>query len=178
MVFCLLNTGELLMLPTLPVIIGCGVAGGLFFTRLNLPGGAMVGAMAGVVLVNSLADLPPCDLPEYFKTAVYIALGIVMGCMYRPGMLAVVRQSWPTLLISTAVILLAGIGCAFYVCRSGVLGPTGAYLATSPGGLNVLAGLAAEMGEGGPIVVVYQLVRLYAILLIAPFVGKWLHSHL
>lgn len=163
---------------SLPIVLVCGTAGGLLFTWLKLPGGAMVGSLVAVVLANSLADLPDFSLPEHFKTIVYIALGIVIGCMYKPGMLSVVRDTWPTLLISTSILLLAGFGSAVYVCRSGVLGPVGAYLATSPGGLNVLTGLAAEMGEGAPIVVVYQLVRLYAILLMAPFVGRWLQGHM
>lgn len=163
---------------SLPIVLVCGTAGGLLFSWLKFPGGAMVGSLVAVILVNSLASLPDFSLPEYFNTAVSIGLGIVIGCMYKPGMLAVVRDTWPTLLISTSIVLLAGLGCAVYVCRSGVLGPVGAYLATSPGGLNVLTGLAAEMGEGAPIVVVYQLVRLYAILLLAPFVGRWLQGHM
>lgn len=162
---------------TLPIILLCGTGGGLLFSWLKLPGGAMVGALVAVVLVNSVADLPAFELPEAFKTGVYIALGIVTGCMYKPGMLSVVRDSWPTLLISTGILLLAGLGCAVYVHRSGVLGPVGAYLATSPGGLNVITAVAAELGEGAPVVVVYQMVRLYAILLFAPFVGRWLHGH-
>lgn len=165
---------------TLPVLIGAGGAGGLLGIRLHIPGGAMIGSMLAVILVNIFADTITA-VPEWFSVGVNIGLGIIIGCMYKPGMLGVVRETWGTLLISTAIIIGAGLFCAWLVCRNGILGPVGAYLATSPGGLNVLTGLAADMGQGAPVVAVYQTVRLYAILLMAPFVAplleKWMRTH-
>ena len=55
---------------------------------------------------------------------------------------------------------------------------TSAYLATSPGGLNVVVGLAADMGPNAPIVLAYQMVRLYTIILTVPLAARILHKFL
>ena len=52
----------------------------------------------------------------------------------------------------------------------------GAYLATSPGGFNAVVALSGGTGAEAPMVMVYHLVRIYAIVLLSPFVGKLLTS--
>jgi len=75
--------------------------------------------------------------------------------------------------LSTGIILLAGCVCAWIVARSGVLSINSAYLATSPGGFNAIMGFALT-NEEAPIVMVYHLVRIYAVILLAPYVGRLL----
>ena len=95
--------------------------------------------------------------------------------MYRPEMLLAVRDTWPVLLLSTVLVLVAGMLIAVLVYKFGHLDVTSAYLATSPGGLNVVVGLAADVGPNAPIVLAYQMVRLYAIILTVPLAAKILH---
>ena len=71
-------------------------------------------------------------------------------------------------MISTLLVLVAGMLIAIFVVKFGNLDVTSAYLATSPGGLNVVVGLAADMGPNAPIVLAYQMVRLYTIILTVP----------
>lgn len=134
----------------------------------------MTGAMLGVILLNTLSSLPPVELPRPFQLVVYICLGIIVGNMYRPGMLLAVRDTWPVLIGSTLLVLLAGLATAVLVFKYGKLDAASAYLATSPGGLNVVVGLAADMGPSAPVVLAYQLVRLYAIVLTVPFAARLL----
>ena len=92
--------------------------------------------------------------------------------MYNPGMLEAVRDTWPVMLLSTSMIMLAGIICTWVVARSGALSVGGAYLATSPGGFNAMVALSGGTGQEAPIVMVYHLVRIYTIVLLAPLVGR------
>lgn len=161
------------MMPIL-VLLLCGAAGGLLFEFFRLPGGAMTGAMLAVILLNMLSSLPPVELPRPFQLVVYICLGIIVGNMYKPGMLLAIRDTWPVLLISTALVLLTGLATAVLVFKYGKLDAASAYLATSPGGLNVVVGLAADMGPNAPVVLAYQLVRLYAIVFTVPFAARLL----
>ena len=46
-----------------------------------------------------------------------------------------------------------------------------AILATSPGGLNAVVGLAADMGNSAPAVMAFQMVRLYTVVLLSPLIS-------
>lgn len=88
------------------------------------------------------------------------------------------RSGTHGLVISTLLVLVAGMLIAIFVVKFGNLDVTSAYLATSPGGLNVVVGLAADMGPNAPIVLAYQMVRLYTIILTVPLAARILHKFL
>ena len=59
------------------------------------------------------------------------------------------------------LVLVAGMLIAIFVVKFGNLDVTSAYLATSPGGLNVVVGLAADMGPNAPIVLALSLIHIF-----------------
>ncbi len=162
-------------MTTILLLLLCGAAGGFVFEWFHLPGGAMTGAIVAVIILKSFSALPQAAFPRPFQFAVYLGLGVLVGHMYRPDMLLAVRDTWPVLLLSTVLVLVAGMLIAVLVYKFGHLDVTSAYLATSPGGLNVVVGLAADVGPNAPIVLAYQMVRLYAIILTVPLAAKILH---
>ena len=153
-------------MSTLIILLLCGAAGGFIFEWFGLPGGAMTGAIIAVILLKSFSSLPQAAFPRPFQFCIYAGLGVLVGNMYRPEMLLAVRDTWPVLVISTLLV------------KFGNLDVTSAYLATSPGGLNVVVGLAADMGPNAPIVIAYQMVRLYTIILTVPLAARILHKFL
>ena len=157
---------------TLITLFVVGMAGGIAFDHFKFPGGAMTGAMIAVVLFKTFASLPAGEMPHWLRLAVYGGVGVLVGNMYNPGMLAVVRDTWPVLVGSTLIILLAGCLCTWFVARSGALSISSAYLATSPGGFNAIVALSGGTGAEAPMVMVYHLVRIYAIVLLSPLVAK------
>ena len=163
-------------MSTLLILLCCGAAGGLLFQAFELPGGAMTGAILAVIIVKSLTNLPNVPTPRPLQLVVYICLGVIVGNMYRPEMLLAVRNTWPVLIISTVLVLAAGMATALLVVKFGHLDAPSAYLATSPGGLNVVVGLASDMSPNAPIVLAYQMVRLYAIILTVPIAAKILYK--
>ena len=158
---------------SLPLLFGVGFAGALLFTLLKLPGGPMTGAMISVVACTALSGRPAAEMPDWLTFATYTCVGVIIGSRYRPGMLQAIGTGWPTLVLSTVLILLAGCVCAWFVARSGALSIDSAYLATSPGGFNAIMGFSLT-NEEAPIVMVYHLVRIYAVILLAPYVGRLL----
>ena len=159
-------------MSTLIILLLCGAAGGFIFEWFGLPGGAMTGAIIAVILLKSFSSLPQAAFPRPFQFCIYAGLGVLVGNMYRPEMLLAV------LVISTLLVLVAGMLIAIFVVKFGNLDVTSAYLATSPGGLNVVVGLAADMGPNAPIVLAYQMVRLYTIILTVPLAARILHKFL
>lgn len=161
----------------LVILLLCGAAGGLLFEWLRLPGGPLVGSMLAVIIWNTLTGSAPAPVPRPLALVVYICLGVILGTMYKPGMFALVRETWPALVGSTLILLLSGLLATWMVVRCKALSVAGAYLATSPGGLNaVVGGLATEMGTEAPLVLLYHLVRIYTVLLLAPY-GVRLMQH-
>ena len=158
---------------SLPVLFLIGFAGALLFTLLELPGGAMTGAMLSVVACTALSDLPPVEMPSWLTFIVYTCVGVIIGSMYKPGMLHAVGAAWPTLVLSTCLILLAGCVCAWIVARSGALSISSAYLATSPGGFNAIMGFSLTNDEA-PVIMAYHLLRIYMVILLAPYMGRLL----
>jgi len=158
---------------SLPLLFVIGFVGALLFTVLRLPGGAMTGAMIFVLVFTAISGQPSANIPDWLTFIVYACVGVIIGSMYKPGMIQAVGATWPALVMSTGLILLAGCICAWIVARSGVLSIGSAYLATSPGGFNAIMGLSLA-NEEAPIVMVYHLVRIYAVILLAPYIGRLL----
>ena len=75
----------------------------------------------------------------------------------------------------TAAAFIAGALGAWFICRSAGLDAGSAILATSPGGLQAVVGMASDLGTNAPAVLAFHLVRLYTVLLLAPFLGWLLH---
>ena len=92
--------------------------------------------------------------------------------MFQPDLFRLFWNNWPAILVSTLAILGGGLLGAAVLYRCRVFRPMGAYLASSPGGLNAVIGIAAEVGEDAPLILLCQMVRLYAILLSTPFIFK------
>ena len=155
-------------------LFSLGLAGSFGFCRFPLPGGAMTGAMIAVVIFKSCGSITSPDMAHWVRFIVYGCVGVLVGNMYNPGMLDAVRDTWPMMLLSTGIILMAGLLCTWIAVRWGGLSVGGAYLATSPGGSNAVVALSGGTGAEAPMVMVYHLVRIYAIVLLSPIVAKML----
>ena len=70
---------------------------------------------------------------------------------------------------------MAGALGAWFICRSAGLDAGSAILATSPGGLQAVVGMASDLGTNAPAVLAFHLVRLYTVLLLAPLLSWLLH---
>ena len=157
---------------TMILLFVVGLTGSFIFDHFDLPGGAMTGAMIAVVIFKSCGSITMPDMPHWIRYLVYGCVGVIVGNMYNPGMLDAVRSTWPMMLRSTGIILLSGLLCTWIAARWGGLSIGGAYLATSPGGFNAIVALSGGTGAEAPMVMVYHLVRIYAIVLLSPLVAK------
>ena len=136
--------------------------------------GSAVFVMAYLLFTQSQILERP-QIPAYITNAVYIAMGIIVGCMFKPELLTTFCQYWHQVVLSMLIILLGGIIGAFLLYKCGLLSPSSAYLAASPGGLNAVVGFASGMDpHDAPLILICHMVRLYTILLTAPLIGKLL----
>lgn len=143
-----------------------GVAGSCLFRFLHIPGGCMLGAVVGSMVVK-LAGLADVQMPDLFYQGAQVALGICVGSMISFGVLATMKTQIPVMLISTGILLAAGLLAALVVGHMTNLDAISSVLSTSPGGLNTIIGLA-DHTEHLPQIVAFQMTRLYLVIFLVP----------
>lgn len=148
------------------MLIVCGTVSGCLFKFLNIPGGCMLGAVVGSMAVK-LLGLADMQMPSFFYNAAQIAMGICVGAMLSLDQLSLMKDQIPVMILSTFILLAAGLGAAFVVRHMTDIDVIGSILATSPGGLNAVIGLA-DANESLPKIMAFQMTRLYIVILMVP----------
>ncbi len=149
----------------------CGCIGGWLFKFLNIPGGYMLGAVVGSMLVK-IMGWSSVDMPDFFYNGAQIAIGISVGALFSVDLLLQVKSQIPVMLLSTTILLLAGLLSAIVVKYMTDLDSISSILSTSPGGLNAVIGMA-DTGDHLPQIMAFQMIRMYAVILLVP-VFCWL----
>lgn len=151
---------QLLMLVVSGTVVGC------LFKYFNIPGGCMLGAVVGSMSMK-LLGLVDIQMLSLFYNAAQLGIGICVGSMLSLDMLVSMKDQIPVMILSTCILLAAGLGAAFVVRHMTDLDVIGSILATSPGGLNAVIGMA-DAGENLPKIMAFQMTRLYVVILLVP----------
>lgn len=152
------------------LLVVCGAAGGWLFHVLHIPGGSMLGAVLGAMAAK-LGGLSAVPTPQTYQIVAQIGIGILVGNMLTPSTLLEIKAMLPLMAITTGLLLTAGFAGSWLVYRLTGMDIPSAILATSPGGLNAVVGLAADMGQHAPAVMAFQMIRLYTVVLLAPVIS-------
>ena len=149
------------------------VGGGWVARRFAISGGAMVIPLLGCVVVQWLWGASPA-LPPALMALAYAAIGWSVGLRFTRDVLIHALRSLPR--VAAAMLLLMGVGLAsgaVLVLTMG-LDPLSAYLATSPGGADSMAVIAATSSVDTSFVMAMQLARFLLVLLTGPAISRWL----
>ena len=156
--------------------IALAVFGALIGNLLRLQAGALLLPLAaGIVL--SRFGLITIELPRWLLTISYALLGWRIGLRFTRPLLIYAAKALPRVLICTLALVLfcAGIG-ALLVMFAGV-DPLTAYLATSPGGADSVAIIAASSKVDASFVMAMQMARLLAVLALGPAMARFVATH-
>ncbi|WP_094505309.1 AbrB family transcriptional regulator [Brucella thiophenivorans] len=159
--------------PTLTLII-CGAFLG---EKSRIPTGAMLVPLAlGALLQDT--GLMMIDLPPWLLAASYVFIGWRIGLGFTRGIIAHAARAFPAALAST-LILIAVCGL-FGMVLGHVLGldPLTAYLATSPGGADTVAIIAASSNVDLPFIIALQTSRFFIVLLAGPAIARFVASRI
>ena len=158
--------------PGLPGLtsLGIGAAGaGLgvaLATLAGLPGVLIFGASMGAAAA-SLAIPRSLSIPRWFRLAIPIGIGWVIGGLFTSDTLAVLQSALLPGILAATILIGAGIAVA-YLLRALGHAPPGDVLATSPGALESLSMAAVERGEGALHVAMFHTVRVLLVILSLP----------
>jgi uncharacterized protein len=148
------------------VMMGAAAAVGLTAEALNVPAGALLGALAGAFVVN--VAWPGPRLARTFRTAGKALSGAVIGLSFSPAMLALAAGLAPIVVLGVGALIATGLGMSLVLHRRfGWDLPTALYACT-PGGLSELAATSEDVGANAQIVVAVHTVRVVAIVVIGP----------
>ena len=153
---------------TLALAAVSAVAGTLF----RIPAGPLLIALfAGAAL--SAAQLLTITLPPWLMAVCYVLVGWSIGLRFTRETVLYAARVFPAIFASTlALIALCG-GLAWVLHLVAGTDPLTAYLATSPGGADSVAIIAASSRADLPFVMAMQTARFLLVMLVGPGLAKW-----
>jgi hypothetical protein len=162
-------------LPLPGLVMTAGLAAALAFggTGARVPGGSfLVPMLGGMALIH--LGLVQIMLPPWLLALAYAAIGWAIGLRFTPAILGHVARIFPRVFASI-LALLATCGCAAWVlAHYAGIDPLTAYLATSPGGADSVAIIAASAPVDVPFVMSMQMARFLLILFTGPAMARLL----
>lgn len=160
------------LLIDLPFVVGTAAIGMLFARLTRLPTGSLLGPMlvaAAVVLATASADLA---VPRLLQDLALAGLGLDVGLRFTGRSLRTAGSVLPAVVAAIVVLIVVCALVGAILAPIAQVSPLAGYLATSPGGLSVVVGIAVTTETDGPFVVSLQVLRLFLILLIAPVLAR------
>jgi membrane AbrB-like protein len=158
----------------LPFTVVCAVLGLVAGRLARLP----VPALLGPLILAAAVDLSGlghgAQVPEAVGVAAFLVIGLQVGLSFTRAGLATIGRALPLALgvILGLIVLSAGLG-AVLAATTGASALDG-YLATTPGGLYAVLATATGSGADATFVLAVQVLRLFAMLLSAPLVARFL----
>lgn len=140
--------------------------------RFRIPAGTLLLPMAlGTAL--HIAGLVQFELPPWLLGLCYLLLGWTIGLRFTRRILSRAVHALPQILLSIVTLMaFCGLVAVLLVRLAGVE-PLTAYLATSPGGADSVAIIAASSHVDMPFVMALQTARFLLVLLIGPPLSRW-----
>lgn len=139
----------------------------------RLPAGALlVPIMVGGAL--QISGILSLAIPQPFVVLALAVLGWSIGLRFTRDLVVPMLRALPIILFGIVALLMLCLVAAWTLTLLTPVSLFTAYLATSPGGLDSVAVLALEANADMPFVVAFQTLRLFAVVLVGPFVGRWL----
>jgi hypothetical protein len=153
--------------------IALALAGGALGRALKLPAGAMLVPLAIGSVLNSLG-LITIFLPPWLLAMSYALLGWNIGLGFTLALLRHAARALPQIVASILALMLFCGGMAYLLHRVMGINPLTAYLATSPGGMDSVAIIAASSNVDLSFVMALQIARFLLVLLAGPPLARFL----
>ena len=155
------------------------LAGGasLVANALRIPGGPLLVPLAVGSFLQA-KGLVTITLPPWILTPAYIALGWSIGLRFTRQSLVQVARALPSIVAAISCLILACAGIALALTQIASVDPLTAYLATSPGGLDSVAIIAATSGVDIPFVMAFQTARLLLVIATGPALARFMARRL
>lgn len=144
-----------------------------FGMRLKLPGGPLLLPLA-LGMAMKFSGIMPIVLPPWVLAISFAVIGWGIGMRFTRDVVAHAARALPRVLLSVfALIAICGCFAAGLVYFAGI-DPLSAYLATSPGGADSVAIIAASTNVDVPFVMAMQVTRFIFVVITGPATARLL----
>ncbi|HLY00425.1 MAG TPA: AbrB family transcriptional regulator [Roseiarcus sp.] len=151
--------------------LALGVGGGILGLKLRIPAGALlVPLFVGAPLAAT--HLITITLPPWLLATAYALVGWSIGFRFTREMVVYASRQLPRILASIFTLIAMCGGLAFALHEAAGTDALTAYLATSPGGADAVAIIAASSPVDVPFVMAMQVGRLLIVILIGPALAR------
>jgi uncharacterized protein len=133
-------------------------------------GGILVPMIGGAIL--KITGVLPIELPQWFLALAYALLGWNTGLRFTRIILLHAARTLPQTILAVLLLMAFCWGLALVLVKTEGVDPLTAYLATSPGGMDTAAIIAASSKVNMPFVVSMQAARLFIVLMIGPALSR------
>jgi membrane AbrB-like protein len=157
--------------PSFAVLLGIILVGGLLGPRLRIPAAPLLLPMAVTTVIQDVGLLQ-VQLPQPLLVASYLVVGWAIGLRFTREAFRDAARALPQVLGSIATLVMACGGIGWALSRIGHLDMLTAYFATSPGGADSIAIIAAGTPVDVPFVMAIQMSRFLAVLLLGPTLAR------
>ena len=161
--------------PMLPLagMLAVGILAGVVGQKLRVPAGAFLVPFALASVLNSSGTVT-IELPQWLLVIAFTLLGWNIGLGFTRAILLHARRALlPTVASIIALISFSGLLAGLLILVLGI-DPLTAYLATSPGGLDSIAVIAASSKVDIAFVMTLQTARLILVTLIGPWLARFM----
>jgi membrane AbrB-like protein len=161
-------------LAAVPLIetLALAVGGAFLGVKLRIPAGPLlVPLAAGIAL--SIGHEVTITLPPWLMVGCYAVVGWIIGLRFTKDIVLYAARMLPRIAASilTLIVLCGGLAWVLHLTLGTDM--LTAYLATSPGGADSIAIIAASSKVDLPFVMAMQTARFLLVLLVGPSLARW-----
>lgn len=149
-------------------LVACGPLAARF---TSFPGAALVAPMLGGIVL-SVSGITRFELPGAVLAAGYALVGWRIGLRFSRPLLRHVARQIPQIAVCTLLLVAVCAGIGMLLTLLAGVDPLTAYLATSPGGADSVAIIAASAHVDQPFVMTMQMTRFLAVVLLEPLFAR------
>ena len=150
------------------------IAGAWSALRLRIPAGALIGPLVLAALFNAFGWLHGTTPPELPREAAFSIIGLQVGLAFTIIAIREIGKLLPQVFAYVlGVVVICGL-LAWLVAATTNVSLLNSYLATTPGGINAILVTAFASKANTTLVFAVQTLRLFAMVLIAPALVRWI----
>jgi hypothetical protein len=151
--------------------LALAVIGAIAGAKSRIPAGALlIPLFAGIAL--SCTHVISITLPPWLMAGCYALVGWSIGLRFTREIVIYAARVFPKIAASTITLIALCGGVAWLLHVTVGIDPLTAYLATSPGGADSVAIIAASSPVDVPFVMAMQVARFVVVLLVGPILAK------
>jgi membrane AbrB-like protein len=153
------------------VLLALILVSGLVVPRWKIPAGPLLVPMVVATVLQDVG-LVRVELPRLLLVASYVVVGWAVGLRFTRASFASARRSLPQIIGSIVALVAACAGIGWVLSRVAHIDLLTAYLATSPGGADSIAIIAAGTPIDVAFVMATQMARVVSVLVLGPQLAK------